>query len=87
MPTYTIPTPGILDYVEIPLSNGKTAWYKPLHAGPPYNTVVTVLVDSENITVTDDHGTAFVKVNDKKEKPRSVKPRLSVGSVRTYYWE
>lgn len=85
MPTYTIPTPGILDYVEIPLSNGKTAWYKPLHAGPPYNSVVTVLVDGDKIAVTDDHGTAFAEVEIKK--PRSVKPRLSAGSVGTYYWE
>ncbi len=53
----------------------------------PYNTVITALIDKDNITVTDDHGTAFVKVDYEKEKPRSAKPRLSADSVRTYYWE
>jgi hypothetical protein len=91
MPTYTVHTPGYLEHVEVCVENG-THWFAPLNSGyasgrkiPPCGSVVTVTVDGENIIVTDDHGTAFTEL--KKKKPRSVKPRLSAGSVRTHYWE
>jgi hypothetical protein len=78
---YTITTPGILKHVEVPTKDG-VRYFKPLHAGPPYNTIVTVLVDDNGqITLTDDRASTFVEI----KRPRNESGSLRSEAVRVVY--
>lgn len=60
--TYTIRTPGALMYLEVPFK-GLMRYFKPSRSGPPYNTIVTIVMDEEHDTlvVVDDEATIFTE--------------------------